>query len=130
MSAMGLQVRPRGTLLSVGIPMLLAIGAPSVVLEFLRLLQQYSFLGADLTGPFEGLFEGFFDGGFEESFEGLFEGLFKGLLNRCALTVDKRRPGRETYLPAGAARAPIANAARTNKVLENIFVGLSTIGED
>ena len=71
---MGLQVRPRGTVSSVGIPIFLAIGAPAGVLEFSRLLQQYSFLGVDSTGVFEGVFEGVFDGVSEESFEGLFEG--------------------------------------------------------
>ena len=104
---MGLQVRPRGTVSSVGIPMFLAIGAPAGVLEFSRLWQQYSFLGVDSTGISEGVFEGVFDGVFEgifdgvseESFEGLFEGLFKGLFKRYALTVDKGRPGRENIPP-------------------------------
>ena len=42
MAVIGLQLRPRGTTVSVGIPTFLATSAPWSELEFWRLLQQYS----------------------------------------------------------------------------------------
>ena len=42
LAVIGLQLRPRGTTVSVGIPTFLATSAPWSELEFWRLLQQYS----------------------------------------------------------------------------------------
>ena len=97
--------------------MFLAIGAPSGVLEFSRLWQQYSFLGVDVTGTSEGLLEGFFDGGFEESFEGLFSGLFSGLFKRYALTVDKGRPGRENIPPGRGSEGTNSECGKNKESL-------------